>query len=323
MKAVVYHTYGPPEVLQYQEIETPVPKENEVLVRVKATTVTPVDCVFRSGKNIGARMFTGLTKPKNFILGSELSGVVEAVGENVKNFKAGDEVFGGGPGHAEFACVSADGPLAIKPKSLTFEEAAAVPYGMLTALPFLRDSGNIQSGQKVLINGASGSIGTYAVQIAKYFGAEVTGVCSTVNIDLVKSVGADRVIDYMKEDFTKTGQTWDIIFDTVGKSSYSKSKPALTSTGIYMTTVMGLPILFQMLWTSKFGSKKANISFTGLRPPEETSKDILVIKKWVEQEKIKTVIDRTYPLKEIADATRYVEKGHKRGNVVITVNHQI
>lgn len=320
MKAVIYEKYGPPEVLQLREVEPPEPKENEVLVRVKATTVTPVDCVFRGGKQIAARMFTGLTKPKNQILGSEISGVVEAVGGNVTSFKKGDEVFGGGPGHAEFACVSADGPLAIKPENLTFEEAATVPYGMLTALPFLRDSGNIQSGQKVLINGASGSIGSYAVQIAKYYGTEVTGVCSTPNVDLVKSLGADEVIDYKKEDFTKTGETWDIIFDAVGKSSFSKSKKALTPNGIFMTTVMGIPILFQMLWTSKFGTKKANITFTGLRPPEETSKDILVIKKLVEQGKIKPVIDRTWSLEEIIEATRYVEKGHKQGNVVIRVD---
>lgn len=320
MKAVIYKKYGPPEVLQLREIETPEPKENEVLVRVKATTVTPVDCVFRSGKNIGARMFTGLTKPKNPVLGNEFSGVVETVGKDVKNFKVGDEVFGGGPGHAEFACVSADGPLAIKPGNLSFEEAAAVPYGMLTALPFLRDSGNIQSGNKVLINGASGSIGTYAVQIAKYNGAQVTGVCSTPNVDLVKSLGADKVIDYKKEDFTKSEETWDIIFDVVGKSSYSKSKRVLTSNGIFMTTVMGLPILFQMLWTSKFGSKKANITFTGLRPPEEMARDLLVIKKLVEQGKIKPVIDRTWPLKDIIEATRYVEKGHKQGNAIIAVD---
>lgn len=320
MKAVIYKKYGPPEVLQLREIETPEPKENEVLVRVKATTVTPVDCVFRSGKNIGARMFTGITKPKNPVLGNEFSGVVETVGKDVKNFKVGDEVFGGGPGHAEFACVSADGPLAIKPGNLSFEEAAAVPYGMLTALPFLRDSGNIQSGNKVLINGASGSIGTYAVQIAKYNGAQVTGVCSTVNVDLVKSLGADKVIDYKKEDFTKSEETWDIIFDVVGKSSYSKSKRVLTLNGIFMTTVMGLPILFQMLWTSKFGSKKANITFTGLRPPEEMARDLLVIKKLVEQGKIKPVIDRTWPLKDIIEATRYVEKGHKQGNAIIAVD---
>lgn len=320
MRAVVHYKYGPPEVLRLREIETPVPNENEVLVRVKTTTVTPVDCVFRSGKNIGARIFTGLTKPKNSVLGNELSGVVEAVGENVKTFKAGDEVFGGGAGHAEFACLSADGPLALKPENLSFEEAAAVPYGMLTALPFLRDSGNIQSGQKVLINGASGSIGTFAVQIANYYGAKVTGVCSTANVELVKSLGADRVIDYKKEDFTKTGDTWDIIFDAVGKSTFSKSKRALTPNGIFMTTDMGLPILFQMLWTSKFGSKKASITFTGLRPPEETFKDILVIKKLVEQGKIKPIIDRSWSLEEIVDATHYVEKGHKKGNVIIKVN---
>lgn len=319
MKAVVHQKYGSAEVLQLKEVEKPAPGKNEILVKVSATTVTPVDCVFRGGKQYAARMFTGLTKPKRPILGSELSGVVEAVGKNVKQFNPGDEVFGGGPGHAEYACVSADGPIAIKPENLTLEEAAAVPYGMLTALPFLRDSGNIQSGQKVLINGASGSIGTYAVQLAKYYGAKITGVCSTDNVVLVKSLGADKVIDYKKENFTQTGETCDIIFDVVGKSSFSQSKKALAPNGIYMTTVMGIPILFQMLWTSKFGSKRANITFTGLRPPEKMAKDLLVIKKLVEQGIIKPVIDRTYRLDEIPKAHQYVEKGHKRGNVVINI----
>lgn len=320
MKAVEYKKYGGPEVLEINEIEKPAPKDNEVFVKVKATTVTPVDCVFRSGKVFSARMFTGITKPKNPVLGSELSGIVEAVGKNVTKFEVGDEVFGGGPGHQEYVCLPVDGPLAFKPDHLTFDQAAAITYGTLTALPFLRDSGDIKNRKKILINGASGSIGTYAVQLAKHYGAEVAGVCSTANVEMVKSLGADKVIDYKKEDFTQTGETWDIIFDTVGKSSFSKSKPALTENGIYMTTTMGMAILFQMIWTSKFGNKKANISFTGLRPPEETSKDLLFIKRLVDEGKIKPVIDRTYPLGQIADAYRYVEKGHKAGNVVITLD---
>ena len=203
---------------------------------------------------------------------------------------------------------------------MTYEEAAA-SNGVLTALPFLRDTGNIQSGQKVVINGASGSIGSFAVQIAKYYGAEVTGVCSSANVEMVKSLGADKVIDYTQEDFTKSGQTYDIIFDTVGKSSFSRCKSVLTQNGRYLTTVITLAILLQMLWTSKIGSKKAMIAFAGLRPASEKTKDLLFLKELVEAGKIKSVIDKRYPLEQIAEAHSYVDKGHKKGNVVITVEH--
>jgi len=204
---------------------------------------------------------------------------------------------------------------------MTYEEAAAVPSGTLTALPFLRDKGNIQSGQKVLINGASGGIGTAAVQIARYFEAEVTGVCSTTNLELVKSLGADKVIDYTKEDFTKGSETYDIIFDTVGKSSFPRCKGSLKQKGIYLNTVLGLAIILQMLWTSKIGSKKAILSLTGLRPSSETATDLVFLKELIEAWKIKSVIDRRYPLEQMAEAHRYVETGHKKGNVVITVEH--
>jgi len=326
MKAIVHTKYGPPDVLQLKEVEKPTPRDNEILVKVYATTVTAAECVFRKGSWFFNRLFfTGLRKPKNPILGTDLAGEIEAVGKDVKLFKEGDQVFGetgaGFGANAEYKCLSEEGALAIKPVNMTYEEAAAVPSGVLTALPFLR-KGNIQSGQKVLIYGASGSIGTFAVQLAKYyFGAEVTGVCSTTNLELVKSLGADKVIDYTKEDYTKSGQTYDIIFDTVGKSSFSRCKSSLKQRGVYLTTVPTLALLLQMLWTSKIGSKKAMIVFAGVRPSSERTKDLIFIKELIEAGKIKSVIDRRYPLEQTAEAHRYVEKGHKKGNVVITVEH--
>jgi NADPH:quinone reductase-like Zn-dependent oxidoreductase len=318
MKAIVCTKYGPPDVLQLKEVEKPAPKDNEVLIRVYATTVTAVDCTFRKGAPFIGRFFTGLIRPKNPIQGTELAG-------EVKLFKEGDQVFGTtGPGYgaySEYICLPEEGAtLAIKPANMTYEEAVGCD-GILTALPFLRDKGNIQSGQKVLINGASGSVGTAAVQLAKYFGAEVTGVCSTANLKLVKSLGADKVIDYTKEDFTKTGQTYDIIFDTVGKSSFSRCKSSLEQKGIYLEAALTPAIIPQMLWTSMIGSKKAMIAFTGLRPVSERTKDLIFLKELIEAGKIKSVIDRRYPLEQIAEAHRYVEKGHKKGNVIITLEH--
>ncbi len=323
MKATVYTQYGPPEVLELKEVAKPVPGDNEVLVKVHAVTVTAVDSTFRKGDAFFARLFTGLTKPKRTTPGGELAGEIEAVGKDVKRFKVGDQVFGstdaGFGAHAEYVCLPEDGALVLKPASITYEEAAAIPYGFLTALPFLRDNGSIQSGQKVLVNGASGSIGTFAVQLAKLFGAEVTGVCSTANVELVKALGADKVIDYTKEDFTQNGQTYDIIFDTVGKCSFSRCKNSLKQNGVYLTPVLGLPILLQMLATSKIGSKKAIIAFTGLRPPSEKTKDLLFLTELIEEGKIKPNIDRRYPLEQMAEAHRYVETGHKKGNIVVTL----
>ncbi len=323
MKAIVYTKYGSPDVLQLKEVEKPVPADNEVLIKLYATTVETTDAIFRQGSTPSARMFTGLLKPKFTIPGSEFAGEIEAVGKDVTRFKVGDQVIGsdgaGFSANAEYKCLPEDGPMALKPGSMTYEEAVSIHPGALTALPNLRDAAKIQRGQKVLINGASGSIGSSAVQLAKYFGAEVTGVCSTANVDLVKSLGADVVIDYKKEDFTRTGQTYDIIFDTVGKSSYSRCKRALKPGGIYLTTVVTPTILRQMLWTSKFDSKKAKIVFAGLRSASEKNQDLAFFRELVAAGALKPVIDRCYPLEQIAAAHQHVDTGHKKGNVVITV----
>jgi len=325
MKAIVYTKYGPPEVLKIEEVDKPVPEDNEVLIKIHATAVTSEDCTFRKGDQFKARLFVpglGLIRPKKHILGMYLAGEIEAAGKDVKRFKEGDSVYGNAPrwgANAEYICLPEDEALAMKPATITYEEAAAVCGGVLTALPFIRDKGHIQSGQKVLIYGASGSVGTSAVLLARYFGGEVTGVCSTANLELVKSLGADKVIDYTKEDFTKSGKTYDIIFDAVGKSSFSRCKSSLKQRGIYLTTVPTLALLLQMLWTSKIGSKRAMIAFTGLRPPSEKTKDLVFLRELIESGKFKAVIDRTYPFEKMAEAHRYVDQGHKKGNVVITL----
>ena len=321
VKAIGYQKYGPPEVLELMEVEKPNPKSNEVLIRIHAATVSSVDCTFRKGNSIPARLFTGLFGPKANIPGSDLAGEIEAVGTDVKRFKEGDQIFastGGFGAHAEYICLPEDGALAIKPVNLTYSEATVVCYGALTALPFLRDEANIQSGQKVLINGASGGVGAFAVQLAKYFGAEVTGVCSTTNLEFVKSLGAGKVIDYTKEDFAENGQAYDIIFDAVGKSSFLHCKSSLTQNGIYLSTVPTLAIILQTLWTSKIGSKKAVIAFTGLRRSSEKTKDLIFLKEVIEAGRIKPAVDGSYPLEQAAEAHRRVENGHIKGSVVVT-----
>jgi NADPH:quinone reductase-like Zn-dependent oxidoreductase len=325
MKAVVYTKYGPPDVLQLKEVEKPTPRDNEVLIRVHATSIVYSDSVFVRGKPFLVRLLgSGLLKPRHKILGVDVAGRIEAVGRGVKQFQPGDEVFGdlsecGRGGYAEYVCAP-ENALALKPANCSFEEAAAVPESAVVALQGLRDKGQTQQGQKVLINGASGGIGTFAVQIAKSFGAVVTGVCSTRNLDMVRSIGADRVIDYAQEDFTKNGQRYDLILATAGYRSLFDYKRALTPKGIYVVTGGSMAQIFQPMllgpWISMTGSKKmVNLS---MRPNQE---DLVFMKELIEAGKVKPVIDRRYTLSEIVKALRYYDEGHSQGKVVITVEH--
>ena len=310
MKAVVYTEFGPPEVLQIKEIEKPIPVENEILIRIYATTVEKDDPDWR-----GKRGFNGFIKPRKQILGLFLSGEIEAVGSNVTKFKVGDQVYGAATMNfgtwAEYICLSEDVALVQKPDNFSYDEAVATLNGVITALPYLREKGKLQSGQKILINGASGCVGSAAVQLAKYLGAsQITGVCSTTNLELVKSLGADKVIDYTKEDFTKTGEKYDIVFDCVGKSSYSKCKNLLKSEGVFLTTIPNLMALF---------SKKVKFTATGLRKPNKKIADLLFLNDIVKEGKYKAVIDSRFPMEKIANAHILVAKGHKKGSVVITI----
>ncbi len=335
MKAVLYEKYGPPELLQLKEVEKPVPKDSEVLIKVYAATVPAEALLLRSLPFSPllwflTRIGIGLIKPRKTMLGSELAGEIESVGKDVRSFKEGDKVFGsdlnGLGAYAEYKCMPEGGVLAIKPANMTYEEAAPV-CGALAAWNLLKNMANIQSGQKVLINSVSGSVGTAAVQIAKYFGAEVTGVCNTTNIELVKSLGADNVIDYTMEDFTQTGHTYDVIYDTydtydtIVKNSFTHCKGSLRERGIYISAIPTVTILLQMLWTSKINGKKAIFSATGLRPVPERRILLRELVELIEAGKIKSVIDKCYPLEKIAEAHRYVEKGYKKGNVVIAIEH--
>ncbi len=322
MKAIVCTKYGPPEVLRIKEIEKPVPKDKEVLVMIKASTVTQADTRVRGFRVplsywVIARLALGITKPKKPVLGTELAGVVEDVGKDVIDFKVGDQVFAL-TGHdlgcyAEYRCVPEGGIISLKPTNLGFEEAAAIPMGGLTALHFLRE-GKVGRGQKVLVYGASGSIGTYAVQLAKHFGAEVTGVCSTVNLDLVRSLGADRVIDYTKEDFSREGGIYDVLLDAVGKCPISASMRSLKKGGYYLQVLAPPGANLRMRWATM---TTGNRMVGGTMAPG--AKDLAFLKDLAEGGKIKPVIDRTYPLEQIVEAHRYVDQGHKKGNVVIKV----
>jgi NADPH:quinone reductase-like Zn-dependent oxidoreductase len=318
MRAVVHDEYGAPDVLRLAEVKRPVPEDDEVLVRIHATTVNRTDCGLRSAEPFITRLFTGLRRPKNRILGMELAGEVEAVGAAVTEFEVGDEVFGGtGFGaHAEFVCIRESAPLAQKPTGTTFEEAAAVFDGASLALACLRNA-DLRKGRSILIYGATGSVGTAGVQLAKYFGADVTAVCNTKNLELVTSLGADRVIDYTQEDFTKNGVTYDVIFDAVGKQSFRRCRRSLKPGGLYVETDPGfmwhVPLL--ALVTRWFGDKKVRLGIT-----RYTKKDVLFLKELIEAGRYRAVIDRCYPLEDVVDATRYVETEQKTGNVVLTVN---
>ncbi|MFC1997353.1 NAD(P)-dependent alcohol dehydrogenase [Chloroflexota bacterium] len=331
MKAIVYTEYGPPEVLQLKEVGKPTPKDNEILIRNYAATVNYGDIVARNFKEISPRKFNmpfpfwlitgmsfGFIKPKITILGSEFAGEVEAVGKDVKLIKQGDQVFGYRGqimgAYAEYLVMPEDGTLAIKPVNMTYEEAVVVLWGAIVALNLLREKGNIQSGQKVLINGASGAIGSAAVQIAKSYGAEVTGVCGTPRLEFVKSLGADQVIDYTQKDFTQNGETYDLVFDILGKSSFSRCKNSLSQNGRYLLASFKMRQLLQMLWTSMIGSKKVICAIAS-----GSTEDLISVKELIEAGVIKAVIDRRFPLEQTAEAHRYVEEGHKKGYIAITV----
>jgi NADPH:quinone reductase-like Zn-dependent oxidoreductase len=320
MRAVVFDRYGPPEVLRLEEVERPVPKDDEVLIKVHASTVNRTDVGLRSAEYFISRFFTGLLRPKRKIPGTELAGEVEAVGSAVTEFEVGDQVFGVSAStagaYAEFVCMKQSAPLAHKPAGMTFEEAAAVPEGAILALSYLRRV-DLRKRRKVLVYGASGSIGTAGVQLVRYFDADVTAVCNTKNLELVRSLGADRIIDYTREDFTKNGEAYDFIFDAVGKLSLKRCRGSLKPGAIYASTDLG-PYWqnpFLALWTSRIGDKKVLFPI-----PRYTKKDVLFVKELVEAGKYRAVIDRRYLLEDVVEAHRYVETGQKTGNVVLTID---
>jgi NADPH:quinone reductase-like Zn-dependent oxidoreductase len=332
VKAIVYTEYGSPDVLKLAEVSKPTPKDNEILIKVHAASVKIGDIWARNIKAISPSQFSmsfpfwvltrlmfGVNKPKINILGAEFAGEVETAGNKVTLFKKGDQVFGyrgtAFGAYAEFLCMPENGLVALKPVNMTFDEAATVPYGALTALNLLRKA-NIQRGQTILISGASGGIGSYAIQVAKHYGAEVTGVCGTPRVALVKALGASHVIDYTKEDFTQNGKTYDVIFDVLGKSSFSRCQNSLTENGIYLLASFKIPQLWQMLTTTMRGGKKVVCALSS-----ETPADLLYIKKLVEAAEIKTIVDKRFPLEQTTDAHRYMEAGQRVGNVVIVVEH--
>lgn len=324
VKAIVYETYGPPDVLRLKEVEKPIPKQNELLIKTHATTVTSGDCRLRSinmpfGFGFVSRLVFGISKPRQRILGVEIAGEVESVGKDVSKFTVGDQVFAlsdSGMGcHAEYKCMPEDGAVALKPRNLTFDETVALSFGGTTALDFFR-TGKLRSGEKLLVNGASGAVGTAAVQLAKHFGADVTGLCSTANVKLVRSLGASHVIDYAKEDFTQNGETYDVIMDTAGTAPYSRSKASLKESGRLLVVLGGLPDMLQIPWVSMTSNKKVIAG-----PAAGRADDLRFLGGLAEAGEFKPVIDRRYPFEQIAEAHRYVDTGRKKGNVVITLQH--
>jgi NADPH:quinone reductase-like Zn-dependent oxidoreductase len=320
MRAVVHDKYGPPDVLRLAEIERPVPRDDELLVRIRATTINRTDCGLRAASPFIVRFFSGLLRPKRTILGSELAGEVDAVGAAVREFAVGDEVFGVNEAsrgaHAEFVCVPEDAPLAHKPAGIGFEEAAAVCDGAILALASL-SLADLHEGRSIVVYGASGSIGTAAVQLARHFGAHITAVCDTKNLELVRSLGADEVVDYTREDFTRNGKTFDVVFDAVGKHAFRRCRRALQPDGIYFTTDLGFlaqnpALVLATRWT---GGRRVRLPL-----PRYTKENVLFVKELIEAGEYRAVIDRVYPLEQVVEATRYVETGQKTGNVVLTVS---
>jgi len=323
MRAVKATRYGPPTVLQVADVERPLPKDGEVSIRVHASTVGPVEVAAREGTPLPIRLFSGLRRPTS-ILGDTFAGEIDAVGRDVTRFSEGDAVFGTtapeSGAHAEYVCVPEDGALTTEPRTVTDGEAAAACDGGLTALAFLRDVVDLTADQSILVNGASGSVGTYAVQLAHHFGADVTGVCSTANVELVDSLGADSVVDYTETDFTTTGERYDVIFDAVGKRSFLACRDSLTPDGVYLTTVPWGSTLPRMALTRLRGGKRATFAATGMKPASEKRTNLGMLRTLLEQGELRSVIDRNYPLEEVVEAHRYVATGHKVGNVVLTLD---
>lgn len=324
MKAVIVNNYGGPQVLQVRSVEKPSPKANEILIKINATSITAASGFMRAGKPYFGRLFLGLRRPKFKIPGTDLSGVIEAMGSEVDNFKLGDQVMAetglNCGAYAEYICLPFDDLIVKQPDNITPEEATGILDGASTALAFFTDQVKIKKGQKVLINGASGSIGTAAIQLAKNFGAEVTGVCSSKNKALVKDLGAHRVLDYTKNELQKSTEKFDVIFDTVGKLSYRKTKKHLGEKGIFLTPVLSFQTLLTMIFISSLTKKKLKFSATGMRKKEQRMRDLIEIRDMLASKKLTTVIDRVYPIEEIQTAHAYVDSGRKRGNVLVTMN---
>jgi NADPH:quinone reductase-like Zn-dependent oxidoreductase len=325
MKAVTYYKYGTPDVLRVEDVETPAPGDGDVLVRIHATVVTATDAIFRAGDPFFSRMATGPIRPKARTLGGEFAGEVVAAGKGVTRFAVGDQVFGDtGPqfgAHAEYVRVPENGALALMPAGLDHAQAVAALDGVLTALPFLRDHARLRKGQEVLVNGAAGAVGAAAVRLAKHFGARVTGVCSTAKREMVTSLGADEVIDYTGQDFTRGDRAYDVVFDAAGKSSFQRSKRVLKAGGVYLSTTPSPGILLQSFWTRRFGDKRAVIAFTGLRPAADKAEDLRFLTRISEAGLMRSAIDGRYPLAQAAEAHRRVDSGLKQGCVLLTMDH--